>query len=160
MKRKPLNTKKFPFWELKYRKHQPCGQDLRGVFEKVSVLLDCCTVSSEEFVAVDDDNAYAAPIMADKDILEFVQSSKDVIVAGSEDENEINNADLVPTPSEMRNIIKSMHNYLDTHSNGEMNNKMDDTKQSLDNLMQKKDNARKSTRLFSKNNKCFVFLKN
>ncbi|GFU58800.1 hypothetical protein TNCV_2331781 [Trichonephila clavipes] len=62
-------------------------------------------VLKKEFVAVDDDNAYAAPIMADKDILEFVQSSKDVI-AGSEDENEINNADLVPTPSEMRNIIK------------------------------------------------------
>ncbi|PRD23487.1 UNVERIFIED_CONTAM: AFG3-like protein 2 [Trichonephila clavipes] len=46
--------------------------------------------SSEKFVAVDDDNMCAAPILADKDILEFVQTS-------------------VPTTSGMRNIIKNKY---------------------------------------------------
>uniref|UniRef100_A0A8C4RRF5 Tigger transposable element-derived protein 4 n=1 Tax=Erpetoichthys calabaricus TaxID=27687 RepID=A0A8C4RRF5_ERPCA len=102
---------------------------LNEMFEKVSVLLDCPTVSSEEFVAVDDDNVCTAPIMADKDILEFVQSSKNIIDADSDDENEMNNAAPVPTSSEMRNIMKSMLSYLDAHSNDEMNNKMDDIEQ-------------------------------
>ncbi|GFT70900.1 hypothetical protein TNCV_2792271 [Trichonephila clavipes] len=44
----------------------------------------------------------------------------------SDDTNEINNAAPVPTSSEMRNIIKSMHSYLDANSSGEMNSKMDD----------------------------------
>ncbi|GFW10185.1 hypothetical protein TNCV_1849021 [Trichonephila clavipes] len=47
--------------------------------------------SSEEFVAVHDDNICTAPKMAEKDILEFVQSSKNMIDANSEDENEMNN---------------------------------------------------------------------
>ncbi|GFV18394.1 SCAN domain-containing protein 3 [Trichonephila clavipes] len=76
------------------------------MFEKVSVLLDSPTVSSEEFVAVNDDNVYTTPIMADKNILEFVQSSKNIIDVYFEDENEMNNAVLTPTSSEMRNIIK------------------------------------------------------
>ncbi|GFV82780.1 SCAN domain-containing protein 3 [Trichonephila clavipes] len=45
---------------------------LKEMFEKVYVLLDCLTVSSEDFVAVDDDNVCTAPIEADKDILDFV----------------------------------------------------------------------------------------
>ncbi|GFV44407.1 hypothetical protein TNCV_334941 [Trichonephila clavipes] len=49
--------------------------------------------------------------------------------------NEMNNAAPVPTSSEMRNIVKSMRNYIDAESNGEMNNKMDDFKQFVDNLM-------------------------
>ncbi|GFX59395.1 hypothetical protein TNCV_2880641 [Trichonephila clavipes] len=50
----------------------------------------------------------------------------------SNDKNEVNNADLVPTSSEMSNVLKSMCSYLDAHSNGEMNNKMD-IEQSVDN---------------------------
>ncbi|GFX93692.1 SCAN domain-containing protein 3 [Trichonephila clavipes] len=99
---------------------------LKEIFEKVSVVLYSPTISSEEFVAVDDDNVRTAPIMANKDLLEFVQSSKIIIHADSDDENEMNNATLVPSSSEMRNTIKSVRNYLDAHSNGEMNTKTDD----------------------------------
>ncbi|GFV03889.1 SCAN domain-containing protein 3 [Trichonephila clavipes] len=90
---------------------------LYETFEKVSILLKCPTVSQEKFVAVDDDNVCTAPIMADKDILEFVQSSKNIIEANSEDGNEMNNAVHVPTSFEMRNIMKSIRSYLDEHSN-------------------------------------------
>ncbi|GFT38481.1 hypothetical protein TNCV_1247761 [Trichonephila clavipes] len=45
--------------------------------------------------------------MADKHILEFVQSSKNIIDADSGGENEMNNAASVPTSSKMRNIMKS-----------------------------------------------------
>ncbi|GFU73262.1 hypothetical protein TNCV_167451 [Trichonephila clavipes] len=52
----------------------------------------CITVPSEEFIAVDNDNVCVTPIMAEKDILEFVQSSKNIIDAESNDENEMINA--------------------------------------------------------------------
>ncbi|GFV64199.1 hypothetical protein TNCV_1806971 [Trichonephila clavipes] len=90
--------------------------------------IDCSTVSSEEFVAVNDDNMYTALIMPYKDLWEFVQSSENIIDVYSEDENEINNAALTPMSSEMRNIIKSMRSYLDVHSSGEISYKMDDIK--------------------------------
>ncbi|GFV47059.1 hypothetical protein TNCV_2699531 [Trichonephila clavipes] len=64
------------------------------MFKKFSALLDCPTVSLEEFVTEDDD---------------------------SDDENEMNNTAPVLTSSEMRNIMKSIHSYLDEHYNGEMN---------------------------------------
>ncbi|GFW95522.1 hypothetical protein TNCV_1722231 [Trichonephila clavipes] len=89
---------------------------------KTSAGLACPTLSSEGFVAVND-NDCTALIMADKDILEFVQSSKNMIDADFNDENEIKNAAPVPTSFEMRNIMKSMRNYLDAHSNGEMKKK-------------------------------------
>ncbi|GFY20060.1 hypothetical protein TNCV_2147531 [Trichonephila clavipes] len=54
--------------------------------------LKCTIVLSEKFITVDDDNVYTAPIMADKDILVFAQSSKYIIDENSEDENEINSA--------------------------------------------------------------------
>ncbi|GFY28539.1 hypothetical protein TNCV_4149701 [Trichonephila clavipes] len=92
------------------------------MFEKVSVLLDSSTVSLEKLVAADD-NVCTAPIIADKDILKSVQSSKNVIDADSDDENETNNAAPDPTSSEMKNIRKSMLSYLEAHSNDEMNNK-------------------------------------
>ncbi|GFX99124.1 hypothetical protein TNCV_2493051 [Trichonephila clavipes] len=57
---------------------------------KTSVRSDCLTVSSEEFVVVDD--LCTASIMADKDILECVQSSKNISDADSDDEKEMNNA--------------------------------------------------------------------
>ncbi|GFT62368.1 hypothetical protein TNCV_4717471 [Trichonephila clavipes] len=57
--------------------------------------------------AVEDDNVYTAPIMADKDILEFVQSSKKYFMdADSDDENEMNNVAPVPVSTEMRNVLK------------------------------------------------------
>ncbi|GFV35497.1 hypothetical protein TNCV_3205281 [Trichonephila clavipes] len=85
--------------------------------------LDCPTVSPEEFIAGDEDIVYIVPMMADKDNLELVQSSKNITGADSDDENEMNNVS--PVPSEMRNIMKNMRNYLDTHSNSEMNKKID-----------------------------------
>ncbi|GFY12966.1 hypothetical protein TNCV_665321 [Trichonephila clavipes] len=91
-----------------------------------------------------------APIIADKDILKFVQCSKNVIDADYDDENEMNNAAPVPTSSEMRNIMKSMRNYLDAHSNGEMNIEMNDIEHFVVNWMLKKDNTKKNTRSFSK----------
>ncbi|GFX44547.1 hypothetical protein TNCV_4713731 [Trichonephila clavipes] len=68
------------------------------MFEKVSALLDCPTVSSEELVAVNDDNVCAPRIMAGKDMLEFVQSSKNIIYADFDAENEMNNAASVSPP--------------------------------------------------------------
>ncbi|GFU75773.1 hypothetical protein TNCV_1652331 [Trichonephila clavipes] len=92
--------------------------------------------------------------MADKDILKFVQSLKNITDADSDDENEMNNAALVPISSEMRNIMKSRRSYFDAHSNGEMNNEKNDIEQ----FDAKKVNAKKNIRLFSKN-KCFIFQK-
>ncbi|GFW28862.1 hypothetical protein TNCV_201851 [Trichonephila clavipes] len=106
------------------------------MFEKVSVLLDCLAVSSEEFVAVDD-NVCRILILWRTKTFEFVQSSKNIIDADSEDENEMNSAAPVPTSSEVRNIMKSMRSHSDAHSNGEMNNKVEDIEQSI----VKKDNA-------------------
>ncbi|GFU24194.1 hypothetical protein TNCV_2007701 [Trichonephila clavipes] len=70
------------------------------------------------------------------------QSSKDVIEADSDGENEMNSAASVPTLSEMRNIMKGMSNYLDAHSSGEMNNKVDD----IENFDSKKDNTKRNNR--------------
>ncbi|GFX78654.1 hypothetical protein TNCV_30941 [Trichonephila clavipes] len=84
------------------------------MFEKVSVLLDCTTISPEEFLAIDD-NVCKEPILLDKDILKFVQSSKNIIDAACGDENEMNNASPVLPASEMRNFIKGRQNYLDSH---------------------------------------------
>ncbi|GFX63993.1 hypothetical protein TNCV_41691 [Trichonephila clavipes] len=66
--------------------------------------------------------------------------------ANSDEENEMNNAAPDPMSSEMRNIIKTISSYLDAHSIGEMNNKMDDIEQ----FDAKQDNATKNFR-FSKN---------
>ncbi|GFX25391.1 hypothetical protein TNCV_1423761 [Trichonephila clavipes] len=45
--------------------------------------------------------------MADKDILEFKQSSKNIITADSNDENKMYPADPVPSSSKIRNRMKS-----------------------------------------------------
>ncbi|GFV93913.1 hypothetical protein TNCV_1811681 [Trichonephila clavipes] len=94
-----------------------------------------------------------------EDVLEFVQSSKSVIDANSCVEDKRNHAASVPTSSEMRNIMKSMRSYLDVHSNGEMNNKMDDIEQSAGNIGLNKYHAKESIRLFSKKSKNILFLK-
>ncbi|GFV95813.1 hypothetical protein TNCV_1728631 [Trichonephila clavipes] len=73
--------------------------------------LNCPIILSEEFPTVEDDNVCAAPI-ADKETLEFVQNSKRIMGADSDDGNEMNNAAPVPTSSEMRNIMK-MFNVTD-----------------------------------------------
>ncbi|GFU16040.1 SCAN domain-containing protein 3 [Trichonephila clavipes] len=111
-KGKSFTTKRFLFWEREDFETEPT---LNEIFEKVSVLLSwSCAVSSEEFVAVED--VCTAPMMADKDILEFAQGSKNIIEAYSDDENGTNNAATVPISSEIRSITKSMHSYLDVHS--------------------------------------------
>ncbi|GFW84538.1 SCAN domain-containing protein 3 [Trichonephila clavipes] len=70
---------------------------LNKMFEKFSVLLDYTTISSEEFFAIQDDNVYTASIMPEKDILEFVPRSKNIIDGDSDGENEMNNAASTPT---------------------------------------------------------------
>ncbi|GFW63811.1 hypothetical protein TNCV_3744161 [Trichonephila clavipes] len=84
--------------------------------------------------------------MADKGILEFVQSLKNIFDADSDDENEMNKAAPVPTSSEMRSVMKITRSYLDVHSNGEMNNKMDDIEQ----FVAEKNNAKKISGYFPK----------
>ncbi|GFV71811.1 hypothetical protein TNCV_4868951 [Trichonephila clavipes] len=83
---------------------------LQGInkIRKTPARMNCSIVLPEEFITVDDDNVCTVPLMSDKDILEFVQSSKNIIDADSDDENETNNAALVPTSSEMRNVMKNM----------------------------------------------------
>ncbi|GFV68163.1 SCAN domain-containing protein 3 [Trichonephila clavipes] len=78
---------------------------LNEMFEKV--LLDCPSAPLEEFIAVEDDNVCTTPIKAGKDILEIVQSSKNIIDVDFNDENKINNTVPVPTSSKMRNILCS-----------------------------------------------------
>ncbi|GFV30231.1 uncharacterized protein TNCV_97071 [Trichonephila clavipes] len=108
---------------------------------KFCIILDCPTVSSED--VVDDDNVCRVPNMAHKDILEFVHGSKNIIDADSDCENEMYNAALAPTSSEIRNIMKRMRSYSDAHSNDQMNNKMDDIGQCIDNLVLKMSMQRK-----------------
>ncbi|GFW37354.1 hypothetical protein TNCV_4498451 [Trichonephila clavipes] len=103
---------------------------------KTHARLECPTVSSKEFVAVD---VCTAP-----SLLEFVQSSKNIIDTDFDDVNEMNNAAPVPTSSEMRNVMKNMRSYLDTHSNDEMNNKI------VDSLMLKKKMQKKKSDYFPK----------
>ncbi|GFU93403.1 hypothetical protein TNCV_2727901 [Trichonephila clavipes] len=57
---------------------------------------------------------------------EVCSKVKNVIRADFGDENEMNYTIVVPTSSEMRNIMKSMRSYVDTYSNGEMNSKRDE----------------------------------
>ncbi|GFX65034.1 hypothetical protein TNCV_451721 [Trichonephila clavipes] len=105
------------------------------------------TVSSEEFIAVHD--VLIVPIVADIDVLDFVHSSKNNIInADSDDENITNNSAPVPSSSEIRNIMKSMRSYLVTHSNGEMNNKMDGVEQVVDYLVLKRTIQRKISNYF------------
>ncbi|GFW92931.1 hypothetical protein TNCV_3495641 [Trichonephila clavipes] len=99
--------------------------------------LDCLIVLSEEFIVVDDDYVCTVPILADEDILEFVRSSRNIIDADSDDENEMNNTALAPMSSEIRNVMTIMCSYLDAHFRGERNDKMDDIEQFVDNLMLK-----------------------
>ncbi|GFV35518.1 hypothetical protein TNCV_3205491 [Trichonephila clavipes] len=105
--------------------------------------LDCSIVTWEEFDAVDDDNVCIASIMAGKDTFEFAQSSKNIIDANLDDGTEITYTAPAPTSSETRNIMKSMSSYLDAHSNGETNNKIEDIKQLVDNLILKKTKQRR-----------------
>ncbi|GFX24470.1 hypothetical protein TNCV_992851 [Trichonephila clavipes] len=56
--------------------------------EKVPVSSDCPT----QYYRSNSLHVFTASIMAVKDILEFVQSSKNTIDAGSDEENEMNNA--------------------------------------------------------------------
>ncbi|GFX40041.1 hypothetical protein TNCV_2273241 [Trichonephila clavipes] len=68
--------------------------------------LDCSTGSSEEFVAVDDDNVCTAQLWQRKKFCSFFKAKKNTIDTDSDDENEMNNAASIPTSSAMRNILK------------------------------------------------------
>lgn len=87
------------------------GPTFSEIFKKVSTLLACPTASLEEFV-VDYDNLCTAPIMAGKDILEIVQSSKDAIDVDSDEEfdNEVNIAVPILSTLKMRNT-QVAHKY-------------------------------------------------
>ncbi|GFS69550.1 hypothetical protein TNCV_3894101 [Trichonephila clavipes] len=63
---------------------------------KTPAKLDCPIGSSEEYIEVEDDNVCIAQIMADKVILEFDLSSKNIINSDSDNENETDGADPVP----------------------------------------------------------------
>ncbi|GFV10529.1 DDE-1 domain-containing protein [Trichonephila clavipes] len=115
---------------------------------KTAAVLNCPIVLSEEFVAVDD-NVCTALNMADK-YIGFVQSSKIIIDKDSNDEDEMDNATPVPTSSEMRNIMKSIHSYLEAYFNGERNNKMIDIEQFVDNFNATKTMERKISDYFQK----------
>ncbi|GFU04230.1 hypothetical protein TNCV_863571 [Trichonephila clavipes] len=52
--------------------------------------------------------------MADKDILEFVQSLKNITETDFDDKNEMNNEAPVPVSSEMKNIMKTTRGLLAT----------------------------------------------
>ncbi|GFY00516.1 uncharacterized protein TNCV_2139131 [Trichonephila clavipes] len=78
------------------------------------------------------------------------KSPQNNINTDSDDYNEMNEAAPVTTSSEMRNIMKSMRSYLEVHPNGEMNCKMDDIEQFIDNLMLKKAMQRKIPDYFPK----------
>ncbi|GFU82739.1 hypothetical protein TNCV_265361 [Trichonephila clavipes] len=130
------------------------------MFVKVSVLLDFSTVLSKEFAVVDDDIMYVKPqIWQIKTFVEFVQSSKNIVITDSDDEYEMNNAATVPMSSEMRNIMKIMRSYFDVCSDGKMNNKMDDIGQFVDNMMLKRQCEEKYQIIFVKLNKSIVFFK-
>ncbi|GFW15630.1 alpha-2 adrenergic receptor [Trichonephila clavipes] len=82
------------------------------------VLMNCQTklkinhltsVKSVAILEIENDNVYTIPINADKDILEFIKSSKNIIDSDSEDENEKNDTAPVQTSSEMRNRMKNYH---------------------------------------------------
>ncbi|GFV57558.1 uncharacterized protein TNCV_4399141 [Trichonephila clavipes] len=84
------------------------------IFERVSVLLDCPTVSSEEFVAEYDGKESTTLIFYGKDILELVQSSKNIIDVDSIDENEKTKTTSVHTSFEMKNLMKITRGLLVT----------------------------------------------
>ncbi|GFV71085.1 hypothetical protein TNCV_1662421 [Trichonephila clavipes] len=71
---------------------------MKELVSHFSDLLDCPTVSYEEFVAVDDDDVCTVQIMANESILELFRAKK-ISDTDSDCENEMNNAASVPTAS-------------------------------------------------------------
>ncbi|GFV19173.1 hypothetical protein TNCV_3223911 [Trichonephila clavipes] len=86
------------------------------MFEKVSVLLYCSTVSWEEFIAVDDNNVCTAPILWQRYFGDCTNLKNTIGGEDSVDENEMNITAPVSTSSEMRNVMKSLRRYIDAHS--------------------------------------------
>ncbi|GFW75093.1 uncharacterized protein TNCV_447981 [Trichonephila clavipes] len=142
-----VNTKRFHLWD---REDNETVATFTEKYEKICAILYCPAISSEKFVAVDHENLRTTSAMADKGIWSLFKAQKDIIDVDSDDENEINNAPHVPTSSEIKNIRKSVRSYLDAHSNGEMNNKLDDVEQFVDYLMLKKTKQRKTSDYFPK----------
>ncbi|GFY15798.1 hypothetical protein TNCV_1284431 [Trichonephila clavipes] len=88
--------------------------------------LECPLALSEEFITLDDDNVCKSQLGQTKTFKSLFKAKKISLMQILTDENEMKNAAPVSTPSEMRNITKNIFNYLDAHSKGEMNNKMND----------------------------------
>ncbi|GFW60780.1 hypothetical protein TNCV_2672011 [Trichonephila clavipes] len=59
---------------------------------KTQAGLACPIVLLKKFVSVDDYNACTDPIISNRDALKFFESSKNIIDADFDDENEMNNA--------------------------------------------------------------------
>ncbi|GFS95967.1 hypothetical protein TNCV_4277551 [Trichonephila clavipes] len=81
---------------------------------KIPAGMNFYTVSSEEFIAVDDDKVCTAPIKADE-ISHFgvgPNFKKNSIDADSDDENKMNNAVPVSTSSETKNIMKRVSEVI------------------------------------------------
>ncbi|GFV94810.1 hypothetical protein TNCV_1028081 [Trichonephila clavipes] len=74
---------------------------------KTTPRLDCPHVLSEEFIEVDDAKVCTAPIMANKGLLDFLQSLKISLMHITTIEV-MNNTVPVSISSERRNTIKSM----------------------------------------------------
>ncbi|GFV46721.1 hypothetical protein TNCV_1881801 [Trichonephila clavipes] len=97
-----LTRKDFPFGNEQKRK-TPAG-------------LDCPIVLLDEFVTVDDGNVCTVLFLQRH--FGVCSKLKNIIDADSDDENEMNYVAPVLTSSYMRNLMKSMHSYLDAYSNG------------------------------------------
>ncbi|GFV33102.1 hypothetical protein TNCV_509411 [Trichonephila clavipes] len=79
------------------------------MLDKVSVIVYYLTVSSEDFLTIDDDNACIAPITTERHILEFFSKLKILLmVLDSGNKKEVNNAAPVPTSSEMRGTSRKL----------------------------------------------------
>ncbi|GFW13265.1 hypothetical protein TNCV_4121631 [Trichonephila clavipes] len=94
------------------------GSNVQKVHAKVNASSVCKALSFPAGV-FEAYQAYMMVICVQPHILEFFQSSKNIINTDLDGEKAMNNA--APTSSEMRNIT-----YLDAHSKVETNNKMDD----------------------------------
>ncbi|GFX65080.1 hypothetical protein TNCV_452181 [Trichonephila clavipes] len=86
-------VKAMDYIEILQNKLLPTAKDLLGnqswIFQDDNAP---CHRAKEEFSPLDEDHMSTIPIIADKDILEVVQSSKNIIDADSDEENKKNNA--------------------------------------------------------------------
>ncbi|GFX89297.1 hypothetical protein TNCV_1339961 [Trichonephila clavipes] len=78
------------FFLLTQNEHCGSRKDFPSGNKQITENTSPAGLSLEEFVTADNGNVCTAPNRADKDILEFVQISKNIIDTDSVDENEMN----------------------------------------------------------------------